>query len=67
MLHSARPAIRSLILRLRTEFKKGYPHGPARLEVMKENATEPMWVGHFTNGVVSDDTMDTTIRNGHSL
>ena len=52
---------------MRTEFKKGYPHGPASLEIIAENATEPMWVGHFTNGVVNDDTMEKTIRKCHSL
>ena len=48
--------------RLRTEFKKGYPHGPASLEVMSDNGTDPLWAGHFTNGVLNGDTMEPNIR-----
>jgi len=52
---------------LRTSFKKGYPHGPASLEIISDNATDPMWTGHFTNGVVNGDTIEPSIRKWHSL
>ena len=51
-----------LSCRLRTEFKKGYPHGPASLELISGGG-QPMWRGEFTNGVISGDNMEPDLRN----
>ena len=50
--------------RMATEFKKGYPHGPAEL-LNSENET--IWSGDFWNGVVisSDSEVEgEDVRNG---
>ena len=51
-----------------TEFKKGYPHGPAEL-VNLENET--IWSGDFWNGVVttsdSESEMGEGVRSGPCL
>ena len=39
-----------------TEFKKGYPHGPAELFNMENNET--VWSGDFWNGVVISSDSD---------